>query len=100
MQSFPKTRPWFKRYKMFARDENRPSGYLEPAREKSWGLDLLQVDLTSSLATGAGFLDREAAKRATKLRILNRTKDFSERLPEDERAALQARNRGRGGRRQ
>lgn len=32
------------------------------------------------------------------MRTLNRTKDFSERLPGDERAALQARNRGRGGR--
>ena len=85
---FQKTRPWFKRYKIFARDENCPSGYLELAREKSWGSDLLQVDLTSFLASGAGFLGREGAKRATKLRMLNRTKDFSERLPEDERAAL------------
>ena len=29
-------------------------------------LDLLQVDLTSFLASGASFLGREAAKRATK----------------------------------
>ena len=57
---------------------------------------MLQVDLRSFLASGASFLDSEAAKRATKLRILNRTKDFSERLPEDERAALQARNRDVG----
>ena len=100
MQSFPKNTSLVQALQIFARDENRPSGYLEPAREKSWGLDLLQVDLTSFLASGAGFLDSEAAKRATKLRILNRTKDFSERLPGDERAALQARNRGRAGRRQ
>ena len=94
---FQKTRPWFKRYEICARDENRPSGYLELAREKSWGLDLLQVNLTSFLASGAGFLGREAAKRATKLGILNRTKDFFESLPGDERAALQTQNRGRGG---
>lgn len=88
MQSFPKTRPWFTRYKICARGENRPFAYLKLAREKTWGLDLLQVDLTSFIASGAGFLGREAAKRATKLRMLNRTKDFSERLPGDERAAL------------
>ena len=95
---FQTTRPWFKRYKIFARGENRPSGYLELAREKSWGLDLLQVDLTSFLASGAGFLGREEAKRATKLGILNRTEDFFESLPGDELAALQTQNRGPGGR--
>jgi len=89
MQSFPKTRPWFKRYKICARGENPPFRYFELAREKSWGLDLLQVELTSFLASGAGFLGREAAKRATK--------DFFESPPGDKRAALQARNRGRGG---
>ena len=71
---------------------------LQPAREKSWGLDLLQVDLTSFLASGAGFLGREEAKRATKLGILNRTEDFFESLPGDELAALQTQNRGPGGR--
>ena len=50
----------------------------------TWQLDLLQVDLTSFLASGASFLGREPSKRATKSRevrrILNRTKDFFERL--------------------
>ena len=93
MQSFPKTRPWFKRYKFVHVAKN-----LQPAREKSWGLDLLQVDLTSFLASGAGFLGREEAKRAIKLGILNRTEDFFESLPGDELAALQTQNRGPGGR--
>ena len=47
-------------------------------------LDLLPVDLTSFLASGAILLGREAAKRGTKSRevprILNRTKDFFESL--------------------
>ena len=41
--------------------------------------DLLQVDLTSLLASGGGFLSCKATKRATKSlshAILNRTKDF------------------------
>ena len=45
-------------------------------------LDLLQVDLTSFLASGGSFLGRIVANRATKSRevILNRTKDFFESL--------------------
>ena len=47
-------------------------------------LDLLQVDLTSFLASGASLAGREAAKRATKSRevprTLHRTKDFFESL--------------------
>ena len=45
-------------------------------------LDLLQVDLTSFLASGVSFLGRVVANRATKSRevILNRTKDFFESL--------------------
>ena len=47
-------------------------------------LDLLQVDLTSFLASGASLVGREAAKRATKSRevprTLHRRKDFLESL--------------------
>ena len=46
-------------------------------------VNLQQVDLTSFLASGASFLGREAAERATKLRevaFVNRTKDFFESL--------------------
>lgn len=38
----------------------------------SWGLDLLQVNLTSFLASGAGFLGRQAAKLATRSREVGR----------------------------
>ena len=39
-------------------------------------IELLQVDLTTFLASGASFLDHEAAERVIKLRVINRTKGF------------------------
>ena len=39
-------------------------------------IDLLQVDLTSFLVSGASLLGHEAAERVTKSRVINRTKGF------------------------
>ena len=54
---------------------------------------MLQVDLTSFLASGASSLDREAVNRETK----NRTKDFFESLYQNELGSyFRSTQRGRG----
>ena len=54
---------------------------------------MLQVDLTSFLASGASSLGREAVNRATK----NRTKDFFESLYQNELGSyFRSTQRGRG----